>query len=122
MFISFIKNLYHVTYVGLKNVHVHGEEMQLTEFPALYQLKDIIKRYERDSASNLQLIKDGSQSSTSNDLLDSSEAKIDHYPIKIGTRQGLLLHKDDNRKLSMRGPPALLWPNIRVLANPGEQY
>ena len=97
--------------------------MQSIEFPALHRLKDIIKRYQTNSRAALQLTKGGSLASTSNDLLDSSEVKNDHHPIKIGARQGLPLHKDSNEKLSLRGPPALHWAkdNIQGLTYPGEQ-
>lgn len=87
----------------------------LHQFHAFHQLEDSIKRYER---GNL-----GSRASTSNVLLDSSEAKNDNYSIKIGVRQGLLAHKDNNQKVFMRGPPALQWAkdNIRGIKHAGKQ-
>ena len=129
MFTSYTKNLFHVTYLGFENVNVNDEELQqmrfhaLNQFHAFHQLEDIIKRYQRESPEKLQMTKGASQALTSNDLLDSSEPKNDHYPTKIGAQQGLLLHKDNNQKLSVRGPPALPWAkdNIRGITHPGKQ-
>ena len=93
----------------------------LHQFHAFHQLEDSIKRYQRGNLAKLKMTKVGSRASTSNVLLNSP--KNDNYPIKIGARQGLLAHKDNNQKVFMRGLPALQWAkdNIRGIKHAGKQ-
>ena len=95
----------------------------LHQFHAFHQLEDSIKRYQRGNLAKLKMTIVDSRASTSNVLLNSSEAKNDNYPIKIGARQGLLAHKDNNQKVFMRGLPALQWAkdNIRGIKHAGKQ-
>ena len=93
----------------------------LHQFHAFHQLENSIKRYQRGNLAKLKMTKVGSRASTSNVLLNSP--KNDNYPIKIGARQGLLAHKDNNQKVFMRGLPALQWAkdNIRGIKHAGKQ-